>query len=371
MKQPGFLYGALHGRVPAAFYRENRAELDAANLRTAQLACPAAFAVAVLMLGLSAFVPALAPMRWVYAVLAAAFGALAALVLRADRRRFRRGRAVLYLLAALADGAAILLGTVYSPGVPATAYFMINLLAAVLVLDRPVLPMVLTGASIAAFCAADAAVKGGTPAALQTDLANAACSWVLCVVFIAYLANIRLENLQAVRLFRARSETDRLTGLSNKAAAEQLCRMYLSPGRATACALLLLDVDDFKHINDTLGHVAGDEVLHSVGRTLRALFREKDIVGRFGGDEFLVLMKDLADPDAAVRKADLVRERLADILPGGRPLHCCIGIAAAYPGDGQSFEGMLSRADTALYASKNGGKNCCTAYAAEPEERHA
>ena len=101
---------------------------------------------------------------------------------------------------------------------------------------------------------------------------------------------------------------------------------------------------------------------------MRCLFRDSDVVGRFGGDEFLVLMKNISDPAAAVNKADQLRQALSAIMPAGRPLECSVGVATAQPGDGTGFATLFARADTALYSSKNAGKNRCTLYTSAESE---
>ena len=150
------------------------------------------------------------------------------------------------------------------------------------------------------------------------------------------------------------SLTDPLTGLGNRRAFQAaIAGLMIEPG--ISAALLMLDLDRFKQINDTLGHPIGDAVLRLVGQRLRACLRTEDVVARLGGDEFAVLL-----PQAD--QADLLAERLIDLL--SRPylveghlvnIGVSIGIALA-PADADDPETLLRHADLALYAAKAAGR---------------
>ncbi len=153
--------------------------------------------------------------------------------------------------------------------------------------------------------------------------------------------------------------TDALTGLANRPAfsarlAEALARVRAS-GRAAA--LLFLDLDDFKSVNDTLGHLAGDSLLRAVGQRLRAAARDSDLVARVGGDEFVVLLDDL-DPATAEATAKAVAKRVEacfsdPFLLVGRELQveASVGVAL-FPAQAQDEQELLALADRAMYAVK-------------------
>ena len=162
-----------------------------------------------------------------------------------------------------------------------------------------------------------------------------------------------------------RAERDGLTKLLNKASVQQLATEYLADrDEHTLAAMLILDLDNFKSINDSYGHLYGDSVLSQVGTTLNQLFRSHDIVGRIGGDEFLILMRDIPN-------ASLVQNRCTQLLNTLRPLlkqlapglnvSCSVG-AAMIPDHGTSYDDVFLQADKALYLSKNAGKNTFTIY---------
>ncbi len=368
MEERSFWYNAFMGQVEPSFFAVNKDELDMANQTSVRLGTFVGMGVTLLVLISTYFVEVVAPMRMLYAgsCLLYAFGTLFSWSILRGARGW--GRLGIYLLALLSNIGAATVSTFFSPHDSAAIFYIIMFITSMLILDRPIGPVLLSCVSMAAFCMLTVIVKSDSPAVMQTDLLNGFFILLLCVWFDCYIINIRLKNLEAVRLFQALSETDSLTGLASKAAMEQLCRSYLSAGRAQSCALLMVDIDDFKRINDTLGHAAGDEVLHRAGEAMRCLFRESDVVGRFGGDEFLVLMKNISDPAAAVNKADQLRQALSAIMPAGRPLECSVGVATAQPGDGTGFATLFARADTALYSSKNAGKNRCTLYTSAESE---
>ena len=149
---------------------------------------------------------------------------------------------------------------------------------------------------------------------------------------------------------------DALTGLPNRMMA--LDRIAVEIGRARRSsqrfAVLFIDLDDFKNVNDSLGHAVGDELLVAIGHRLRGCLRDADTVARLGGDEFLVLLPDV-DSEVGVEK---VAERLLEAVAepqdlGGRKVvsKCSIGIAL-YPENGKTYEELMANADNAMYQAK-------------------
>ena len=148
---------------------------------------------------------------------------------------------------------------------------------------------------------------------------------------------------------------DALTGLANRTLFGE--HVDASLARGDMVAVLCLDLDDFKLVNDSLGHPAGDVVLEIVGRRLAALVRPGDAVARLGGDEFFMLVVD-RDPatGAAVaqRASDAVREPIG--LPSGQTVHSNVSVGLAYSSAGSSVESLLRDADIAMYIAKRSGK---------------
>ncbi|MBD5383973.1 MAG: diguanylate cyclase [Ruminococcaceae bacterium] len=160
----------------------------------------------------------------------------------------------------------------------------------------------------------------------------------------------RLESIQAKAMY------DSLCiNIYNKATTEELIKAELE--RSTGGALLMIDVDDFKSINDSLGHMFGDEFLKKFATTVKTTFRDTDIVGRYGGDEFFVFMPH-ATAALAEKKGEQVLQRIKEIeVPMEGGVKSSIGVAAVNP-DNRSYRQLLKQADSALYQAKNNGKNC-------------
>lgn len=155
-------------------------------------------------------------------------------------------------------------------------------------------------------------------------------------------------------LLRRKAQTDSLTGLKNKSTTEEMCRTCLEQARGDICALFILDLDDFKHINDEWGHQAGDVVLRAFGDTIHRCVRQDDVAGRIGGDEFMLFMSGIKDTDQLTRFADRVYRALKDNPEFNAT--CSMGIAVGRAGS-ISYEEMFCTADHALYKAKANGKN--------------
>jgi diguanylate cyclase (GGDEF)-like protein len=173
-------------------------------------------------------------------------------------------------------------------------------------------------------------------------------------------AAVRIKVLQdELRLRNAEldltSRTDALTGLRNRRhLEEQLQRLTTATGQLS---LLLLDVDRFKLVNDHRGHAAGDQVLRVVAARLRDATRPGDLPGRWGGEEFLVVLPDTGAAEAAAL-GELVRARIAaDPVPlDGTPLRVTVSVGVA-SGAADGWEGLVRRADTGLYTAKEAGRD--------------
>ena len=160
------------------------------------------------------------------------------------------------------------------------------------------------------------------------------------------------------------AKKDPLTKLFNKKHAEEMIQNYLMQGRYKRGAMFVVDVDNFKRVNDTMGHLFGDETLAQFSRILQFNFRASDIVGRIGGDEFIAFMKDVRDMEAIRNKADAVCDAISHIHRGRIPsfrVSSSIGIAV-YPDHGVEYEELFQKADKALYFTKERGKNGYTIF---------
>jgi diguanylate cyclase (GGDEF)-like protein len=174
--------------------------------------------------------------------------------------------------------------------------------------------------------------------------------------FVARVAN----RLERVRLYRAQAETDGLTGLPNRVTSEQdLKRLaVLSDGSCEPLSIAMLDVDRFKLVNDTHSHSAGDRVLRRVGEYLRREFRGQDVIGRWGGEEFIVGLYGIGRESAVRRLADIQERFGREEFPcrGGTFKVSFSAGVAEYPLDGGDIDAVSHAADEALYRAKAAGR---------------
>jgi diguanylate cyclase (GGDEF)-like protein len=193
---------------------------------------------------------------------------------------------------------------------------------------------------------------------------------LLVTMFLAiYLALASRNSLQlklANRRVLELAQTDILTGLPNRAFfLEQLHEISASERAASGFSILMLDLDRFKNVNDSLGHAAGDALLRQVAQRLSSTLRDGDVLARLGGDEFAVIQSACDDQrsgsiDLAMRISKLIAQPFQ--LPGHQvDIGTSIGIALS-PEHGEDLEQLLKKADLALYRSKGAGRNCYTVY---------
>ncbi|MCF8026114.1 MAG: GGDEF domain-containing protein [Desulfobacteraceae bacterium] len=168
------------------------------------------------------------------------------------------------------------------------------------------------------------------------------------------------ELEKAYRKITELSRTDALTGLANREYFRQRCEemFALSQRHQSYLSLVMMDLDNFKQVNDTYGHDAGDAVLAAFGALVRENCREGDFPARFGGEEFIAFLPHTPANDA-LNFADRLRKLLSqqDILENGRRITLSAGISELRAGD--SLDELIKRADNALYQAKHQGRNRC------------
>ena len=171
------------------------------------------------------------------------------------------------------------------------------------------------------------------------------------------------ESRRLLKRISQLAHFDVLTGLPNRALFhDRLGQAILHAQRTKLrCALLFLDMDRFKHVNDTLGHTVGDLLLREVAQRLMLAVRKGDTVARLGGDEFVIIISNLVDNAAAVQTAHKILASIADIdRVAGHELAVSFSIGIAiYPDDALDVDELLMRADAAMYQAKDSGRNTC------------
>jgi diguanylate cyclase (GGDEF)-like protein/PAS domain S-box-containing protein len=183
----------------------------------------------------------------------------------------------------------------------------------------------------------------------------------------------QIQDITTRRKYESRlqymADHDPLTGLLNRRAYERILAEHLAQGERYGHegAVLMLDLDEFKQVNDTLGHSAGDELIVRVGRALAERLRSTDTVARLGGDEFAILLPKGARGDAehvAEALLEAIRTERSARGPKGRarPISASIGVAPLARAQGVSVEEVLINADLAMYDAKEAGRNCFETY---------
>jgi diguanylate cyclase (GGDEF)-like protein len=183
----------------------------------------------------------------------------------------------------------------------------------------------------------------------------------LTVLLAAMLATLAIHQRRSTLRMRVLAMTDELTGVPNRRDVLRRLEELLQRSDEPSCAMLIVDIDHFKSINDHHGHPMGDEVLKFLARELRTAVREPAFFGRLGGEEFLIVLPDTL-LDNACAAADRFREQIMNIdttrwFPARRRITASIGCTVSKPGICTSSD-MLMRADGALYAAKRSGRNC-------------
>ncbi|ABF12609.1 putative bifunctional diguanylate cyclase/phosphodiesterase [Cupriavidus metallidurans] len=165
---------------------------------------------------------------------------------------------------------------------------------------------------------------------------------------------------------------DALTGLPNRSELHERCEVLLAEARrrGSGVALLLLDLDHFKHINETLGHPVGDDLLRTIADRIRGAVRPRDVVARMGGDEFAVALGDLRFDGEAELVAAKILARVSEDLPlAGEHVRVTPSLGMAiFPQDGNSLTDLMKSADAAMYAAKHGGRAQLRRFASEMAE---
>ena len=168
----------------------------------------------------------------------------------------------------------------------------------------------------------------------------------------------RSFNIDSDKRLQEEVRRDPLTKLLNKIEVQRELTAYLREKPAGTHAVLLIDIDNFKGINDTFGHTFGDTVITDVAKIIREQFRADDIVGRVGGDEFLAFMKDTSQKRAVEKAAHLCSVVSKDYEGGGVKYHISISVGVAmYAIDGGTYSALFEKADHAMYRAKQSGKN--------------
>lgn len=189
-----------------------------------------------------------------------------------------------------------------------------------------------------------------------------------CVYYIIKNIDDKKRREQALKV---RAETDELTGLYNRSTGTSLINQFLALNNYTeeTSAFLILDLDNFKEVNDTLLHKTGDKALQDVAKIISSTFRKNDIVFRLGGDEFIIFMKNIKGSIVEEKSKSLVNQLQLTYSNNSKEvsISASIGISL-FPKDGSTFSKLYTKADSALYKAKKSGKSTFCYYEHEEHE---
>ena len=198
---------------------------------------------------------------------------------------------------------------------------------------------------------------------------------LLCILTVALIITLfaisRARQRQLNKALENKADTDLLTGMYNKISTERKIVETLTYEKNEQHMMVLFDIDNFKKINDTMGHAFGDQVLKTLGEELSQEFRKSDILGRTGGDEFTLLIKDLKSDEILNKECDKLVAFFNQFKAGDYVKYSAtasIGVAI-YPRDGSDFAALYKAADHALYDAKKQGKNRLVCYNQEFNEK--
>lgn len=180
----------------------------------------------------------------------------------------------------------------------------------------------------------------------------------ICIVMVVNIIG-KIRRTEKEKQLEDKADTDLLTGLNNKLATERKIKEYMLQNPQSQSMMFLLDIDNFKKINDTMGHAFGDEVLRSLGQQIGVIFRASDIIGRIGGDEFMIFLKGISDEESIRKEAKKVETFFKGFQAGEYVKYAAtasIGVAI-FPQEGSDFETLYKAADQGLYKAKKRGKN--------------
>lgn len=175
---------------------------------------------------------------------------------------------------------------------------------------------------------------------------------------IGKIVNIDLHKKE-LQTLEYKAKRDSLTGVYNKSTTKELIDHYIHKHKNTSHVFMIIDIDDFKHINDTYGHLQGDKILSYVINQVKAIFTSGEIIGRIGGDEFVVFIGNIQNKESVLSKAELLKETLHTVYTEeGYEIHLTGSIGVSiYPEDGHNYNELLNCADKAMYLVKDQGKN--------------
>ena len=341
------------------YLREDSEEIALANLKLLMGSSIAALSLLVLFLFLTPFIIKgwkITPSHIGFLPAAIALCLISFYQYRKGRVSVKKSVVLCVLFETVIFTFVILIDGVYSPSAPAV--FMPVMCVAIPPLF--IMPFLLNFGLLCLYeiCFIACVLTFKDPMIGQYDIFASLTALGCSFIVINLIYYHRLRDHDARIKYKLLSTRDALSGLLNKQACETAVRQYLA-GRSpfTGFSFLIMDLDDFKHVNDTSGHITGDQVIKDFGDVLHHVFRSTDIAGRAGGDEFMVLLKGDFSLTLLKEKCRRIQEQLNKqcLKSCGLSVSCSIGAVYISGGD-LTFEDLFRQADEALYQAKAQGK---------------
>ena len=302
------------------------------------------------------FVSSLLAENRVFYLIALGYSVLAIILFNCLRKDSIAAQFLIYLSISL----LFLFGAVIAqkrPEIPAVTFIAFLLITPMFMIDKPFFMAFELIAAAAVFLVWMHGVK--SHAVWQIDFGNVV-TFTAVGIFLNIIANaIRIREFVLTREINIQKDTDDLTGLKNKGALTREINQFLSDNSADKGILFMMDIDRFKSIKDTYGHDIGDDVIRQFGSFLAKVFTHNEIVGRFGGDEFIAFIRNDDNPDTARRTAcDIITGVPGNVILANseQKISLSIGIAI-YHGREKNYSEIFKKADIALYEAKADSEN--------------
>ena len=305
---------------------------------------------------LSSLVNDLLESNKIFYLVALAYSVIASILFFIMKKDSLIAQLVIYLSISLLFVFACLI-TQNKPEIPATTFIALILIAPIFMIDKP---FFMTFELIAASTVFLIWMYNVKPFEIwEMDLINVVIFTIVGIVLNIIANSVRIKEFVLTRKINIQKDTDELTGLMNNGALTREIQAVLDNKNSNKGILFMMDVDHFKHINDTFGHDVGDNVIVQLGNLIGKKFVKDEIAGRFGGDEFIVFIEKTDDRELARSIAEAISKGASESIkyPGQeREVRISIGIAI-YNGLEKTYSELFKKADTALYRSKADSNN--------------
>ena len=300
---------------------------------------------------LSSLVNELLESNKLFYLVALAYSVIASVLFLVMKKDSLIAQLLIYLSISLMFVFACLI-TQNKPEIPATTFKALLLIAPMFMIDKP---FFMTFELIAASFVFLAWMYNVKPYEIwEMDMINVIIFTIVGIVLNIIANSIRIKEFVLTRKINIQKDTDELTGLKNKGALTREIKKVLADETIDKGILFVMDVDHFKQINDTYGHDVGDNVIVQLGHLLGRKLVDDEIAGRFGGDEFIIFIKNTDDPEVACSVARTIIDSASESIKlpvSDQIVSVSIGIAI-YRGRENSYSEIFKKADTALYRSK-------------------